>query len=207
MNARFGFALLAAAAVAIGSGCPLQSVQISEPKRSSLHDDASIAVDVKVGRNHVAASAVVRVDGVDLAAALGLTPPFAGAGGNVVVGADVVAVSDFTYDIPPTGNIVVTATLTGLGTGDHTLEAEAAKAGGGTTLKSNAFAVVEPFTLEADVVASAGTPPPPAVVVGNRAGDVVLGESLAAPPVPLANGAGELRAGFVPAAQGRAGSF
>jgi hypothetical protein len=198
--------LLGVAALSLAAGCPLQTVQISAPKRGSLYDDPSIALDVKVGRNHVATSTVVRIDGVDLAGALGLTPPFAGASGNVTIGGDVVAVSDFTYAIPPTGSYQVTATLTGLPVGDHVIAAEAQPIAGGLTTKSSDFAVVEPFGLAAEVIASAGTPAPSAVIVGNHLHDASLGESLAGPPVGISGG-GEIRPGFVPAAQGRAGQF
>ena len=205
-NAKRLLALTAATLLSLAAACPLQTVAISAPKNGSLHDDPSLALDVNVGRNFVATSAVVRVDGVDLAAALGLTPPFADAAGTVTIGGDLVSVSGFTYAIPASGPIELTASLAGLSAGDHTLEAEAQKTAGGTTVKTNTFAVVEPFTLAAEVIASAGTPRPPADVVGNHAGDIVLGEPLAAPPVGIAGG-GELRAGFVPAVQARTGTF
>lgn len=185
------------------AGCPLDTVQISAPKVGALQDDPAVALDVKIGRNHVATSAVVLVDGVDLIAALGLAPPFAGASGNVVIGADVVAVSDFDYAIPPTGPYQITATLTGLSAGDHAIHAEALLGAGGTSSRDRVFAVVEPFTLEADAIASSGGPLPGPVVVGNRVGSASLGESLAAPPVGVSGG-GEIRAGFVPVARARA---
>jgi hypothetical protein len=97
----------------------------------------------------------------------------------------------------------LTATLTGLSPGDYALEAEAAKPGGGLTAKTAAFAIVEPFGLAADVIASAGTPPPGPVTLPNRPANATLGESLAAPPVGISGG-GEIRAGYVPAAAARA---
>ena len=200
--------LVAFASVALLlAGCPLDTVQISAPKVGALQDDPAVALEVKIGRNHVPTSAVVLVDGVDLIAALGLVPPFAGASGNVVIGADVVAVSDFDYAIPPTTDPYrITATLTGLSAGDHAIHAEALRGAGGTSARDRVFAVVEPFTLEAHVIASSGTPPPGPVVVGNHVGSASLGESLAAPPVGISGG-GEIRAGFVPTAQARAGGL
>jgi hypothetical protein len=97
----------------------------------------------------------------------------------------------------------LTATLTGLSPGDYALEAEAAKPGGEITAKTAAFAIVEPFGLAADVIASAGTPPPGPVTLPNRPANATLGESLAAPPVGISGG-GEIRAGYVPAAAARA---
>jgi len=195
--------VLGVAALSLAAGCPLRTVAITAPKRDSLHDDPGVALAVKIGRNHVATSAAVRVDGVDLAAALGVVPPFTSASGNVMIGSDVVAVSDFTYAIAPSGPYQITATLTGLPAGDHVIDADAELIAGGVTATNSVFAVVEPFTLEAEVIASAGTPPPGLLVVGNHIGAASLGESLAGPPVGLSGG-GEIRAGFVPAAQGRA---
>ena len=201
-TARRSLFAVGAVVVRLGSGCPLSTVAIQAPRSGSLHDDPAISLDVLVGRNLVQTATVVRVDGVDLIAALGLTPPFAGASGNVTIGGDVVAVSNFSYVIPAaTDPIRVTATLAGLSAGDHTLEAEAASPGGGApTIKSSLFAVALPFTKELEVVASAGTPPPGLLVIGNRVGAATLGESLAAPPVGIAGG-GSVRSGFVPAAQ------
>jgi hypothetical protein len=198
-------AALGVSLLLLAPACPLTTVQIRAPRPGSLHDDPGLAIDVRTGRNFVFESTVVRVDGVDLIAALGLVPPFAGASGNVSIGGDVVAVSDFTYLIPAaTEPIRVTATLAGLDAGDHLLEAEATKPSSATTLKSAAFAVVEAFALEAEVIASAGTPAPALVPLGTSARAASLGDSLAAPPVGISGG-GELRAGFVPAAAARIG--
>lgn len=195
-----------AGAALLLAGCPLDTVQIAAPKVGALQDDPAVALDVKIGRNHIATSAVVLVDGVDLVGVLGLAPPFTGASGNVTIGADVVAISDFTYAIPATGPYQITATLTGLSAGDHAIDAATLLSAGGTSARNRVFAVVEPFTLEADVIASSGTPAPRPVVVGNHVASASLGESVAAPPVGISGG-GEIRAGFVPAAQGRAGGL
>ncbi|HTY18887.1 MAG TPA: hypothetical protein VMH82_14255 [Myxococcota bacterium] len=207
MASRARVVALAAACllVAAAASCPLQTVQISKPRGGLLDDDPTLAVDVKVGRNFVSTSATVRVDGIDLIAALGLTPPFAGASGSVTIGGSPVSVTEFAYAIPSTSDpIALTATLAGLPPGDHFLEAEALPQGGGAaTLRAVQFALVEPFTREADVLASSGTPPPSPVTLGSRAGDATLGEPLAAPPIPLAAG-DTLRSGFVPVARGRA---
>jgi hypothetical protein len=199
-----GVLLAASCLLATAASCPLQTVQISKPRAGLLSDDPSLAVDVRVGRNFASTSAAVRVDGVDLIAALGLIPPFAGASGSVAIGGELVTVTNFSYAIPSSDPVAVTATLSGLAAGAHLLEASALPSGGGpATVKSASFAVVEPFTRFSDVMASAGTPPPGAVAIGTRAGTASLGEPLAAPPVGLAGG-GSLRAGFVPAAHGRA---
>jgi hypothetical protein len=202
-NAVRVLAALGVSALLLAPACPLQTVQIAAPRNGSLHDDPGLAFEVRTGRNFVHTSTVIRVGSVDLIAALGLVPPFAGAGGNVTVGTDLVAVSDFTYSIPaPPAPIRVSGTLTGLSAGDYVLEAEATKPSTATTTKAAAFAVVEDFTREAEVIASAGTPVPGPVTLGASARIATLGEPLAAPPVGLSGG-GELRPGYVPAATAR----
>ena len=205
MKPRTAAVLFAAScALATAASCPLQTVQISKPRVGLLSDDPGLDVDVRVGRNFVPTSAVVLVDNVDLIAALGLTPPFAGASGSVTIGGNLVAVTGFSYAIPSSDPVAVNATLAGLPAGDHVLEADALPQGGGAaTTKSAAFTVVEPFTDDAEVIASAGTPPPAPVALGTRAGAASLGEPLAAPPVALAGG-DALRVGFVAVAHGRA---
>jgi hypothetical protein len=61
--------------------------------------------------------------------------------------------------------------------------------------------LADPLTLELDVVASAGGAATP-VISATSVEKSSLGESLAAPPVALSGGAGSVRQGFVPAAQG-----
>ena len=205
MKPRAAAILFAASCLlATAASCPLQTVQISKPRVGLLCDDPTLDLDVRVGRNFVPTSAVVRVDGVDLIAALGLTPPFAGASGSVAIGGNLIAVTGFSYAIPSSDPVAITATLAGLSAGDHVLEADALPQGGGAaTMKTAAFAVVEPFADDAELIASAGTPPPGPVVIGTRAGAASLGEPLAAPPAALSGG-DALRAGFVPVARARA---
>ena len=194
------------ASLLLAAGCPLRRVTIVEPRDASLHDDPGVAVSARIGRNFVHTGAVVRVDGVDLAAALGLVPPFADASGVVVIGAQSVAVTGFRYEIPAAPDpIRVSATLTGLAVGDHTLEVEAPPIEPGVPgLDVHVFAVAEPFALAAEVLPSAGTPPPGLVTLPGQPGAVTLGDGLAAPPVGLADG-GSLRPGFAPVARARSG--
>ena len=71
-TARRSLLALGAAIVLLGSGCPLSTVAIQSPRSDSLHDAPALSLDVLVGRNVVQTATVVRVDGVDLIAALGL---------------------------------------------------------------------------------------------------------------------------------------
>jgi len=195
------------AAALVATACPPSTVTINLPRANALLDDPGVAIDLTVPQSFTPTATIVRIDGVDLVTALGLVPPFANASGSITVGADTIAVTGFTWTIPPSGPVAITATLTGLPIADHVLEAQGFPSGGGAaTTKSRSFAVVEPMTLEAHEIASSGTPAMPPVSA-NHAGNATLGESLAAPPVALSNGAGTLRAGYVPAAQGRAGGL
>ncbi len=197
--------LLWVVAALVATACQPR-VMITLPRANALVDDPGVAIAATVAQSFTPTASIVRLDGVDLVAALGLTPPFANASGSVVIGADTIAVTSFSWTIPPSGPVAIAATLTGLPSTDHVLEVQAFPAAGGTSVtRSRPFAVVEPMTLEAHEIASAGTPPPPPVS-GPHAGNATLGEPLAAPPVALSGG-GELRAGYVPAAQGRAGGL
>lgn len=201
------FAGFGIAGLLLAAGCPLRTVSIVQPRDGSLHDDPDVSVAARIGRNFVHDAAVARIDGVDLVAALGLVPPFADASGVVAIGGASVAVSGFTYEIPaPPDPIRVSATLVGLAVGDHVLEVEAPpiEVGAPAGLDVHAFAVTEPFTLEAAVLPSAGTPPPGLVTLPGRPRSVTLGDGLAAPPVGYAGG-GSLRSGFTPVARARSG--
>lgn len=201
-----GVRVLAALAMLASTACPPSTVTITRPRANALIDDPGVAIEVRVPRRFVHDATSLRVDGVDLVAALGLTPPFADASGVVAIGTDVVSVTGFTYAIPASGDIAIAAALAGLSSADHAIEVEAFPSdGGASTRKSRLFAVVEPMTLEAEAIASSGTPAAP-FVPGSRAGNATLGEPLAAPPVAFASG-GSLRAGYVPAAQARAGGL
>jgi hypothetical protein len=195
--------LLVGVASLLATGCPPPNVSIPKPRANALADDPTVAIEVLVPRRFTAEASTVTLDGVDLVAALGLVPPFADAAGNVVIGGQPVAISDFDYEIPASGPVVIRATLSGLAVDDHVLDAQAQPVVSGS-FRSRIFAVVEPMTLEAEVIASSGTPAPP-LVIGNHVGNATLGESLAGPPVGRAGG-GSLRSGYVPAAQARAGA-
>lgn len=194
---------IAAGALVAATGCPPATITISKPAANALEDDPAIVLELSVPRRFVPGGSVVRIDGVDLIAALGLVPPFENASGLVEIGSDTIAVSDFDYVIPSSGRVTMSAVLAGLPSADHLLEVEAVPtAGGAATIVPRAFAVVEPMTLEASAIASSGTPRPP-FTPGPRIGNATLGESLAGAAIPLAGG-GSLRPGYVPSAQAKA---
>ncbi len=204
MHTRRIAALCLAALLATAGSCTLQSVRIRLPVDGAVVDDATVRAEVRVGRNFVHESGVVRLDGVDLIAALGLTPPFAGEGGVVTVGTDTVTISSFDYLIQTGVPTIIDFEFSGLSPGTHDLEAEAEKAASGELVTRNAaLEIVLPFTLEADLVAAAGQPGG-AESAGSE-GTLVnasLGDPIAGAPVALSGGS-ELREGFVAAAEAR----
>jgi hypothetical protein len=183
-------------------GCPLSGVLVETPGDGGLVDDASVQVQVAYGRDLAAAGNELRIDGVELIAALSLVPPFSDAGGVVSIGGTPVTVSDFDYEIPAQDPVVIRVKLAGLDPGLHAIEGRGFDLFSVPVAKTTSFELLaDPMTLELDGVASAGGRATP-VISGTRVGKSSLGESLASPPVALSGGAGSVRQGFVPAAQG-----
>jgi hypothetical protein len=183
-------------------GCPLSGVLVESPPDGGLVDDATVQVQVAYGRDLGAHLNELRIDGVELIGSLGLTPPFADAGGVVSIGGTPITVSDFDYEIPAEDPVVVRAKLAGLDPGLHAVAGRGFDLLGTPVSKATGFELLaDPMTLELDVAASAGGRATP-VISGTSIGKSSLGESLASPPVGLSGGAGSVRQGFVPAAQG-----
>jgi hypothetical protein len=202
--ARLRVSLLAAASLLLvaQSSCPPPSfVRVDAPANGALIDDPSVHVSISVSRDFDAPESVVRVDGVDLIAALGLTPPFANASGVVSIGGTPVTIASFTYSIPAQQPVQISLDATGLAPGAHALEAEANPPSGPPVSTSSGFDQLSGlFGLELDLVANAGGPAKQ-VISATSVRKSALGESVAAPPVALSGG-GTLRQGFVPAATG-----
>jgi len=165
-------------------------------------DDPTVALAAQVATAFDPLSVEVRVDGVDLIAALGLVPPFTDASGTVSIGGQPVQVSAFRYNTATAGNPkLVSAALGGLPEGAHELAVSGLRVSNGQLVTdSHPFVVSSPLALALDVV------PASANRTGAAGGGTLaygtLGASLAGPPVGLSDG-GELRPGFVPAAEGR----
>ena len=92
-------AVLAIVPALLAARCGLQSIVIDAPFHGALLEDPghAVALAARVGTNFDMASVEVRLDGVDLVAALGLVPPFAGASGVVVIGSTPVSISQFSF--------------------------------------------------------------------------------------------------------------
>jgi len=196
---RRALLLLACLPLALAFRCGgLRSIAVDFPGIDTLHDEP-INASARVGTNFVVASVEVRVDGVDLVAALGLVAPFSGASGVVLIGSDPVLVSDFSFTA--TNPRRIDFVLTGLPSGDHVFEVEGMRNDGPLVADANAFQVVGGFSLALDALPAAGLPGGPrdagseGVLV-----NASLGQPFAAAPVGLADG-GQLRAGFVEAAE------
>lgn len=185
----------------LAAPCGLRSIVIDTPFDGALLEDPGhgVALAARVGTNFDLATVEVRLDGVDLVAALGLVPPFTNASGVVVIGSTPVSITGFgfTHDTNPR---LVDLVASGLALGAHALEVEGEKTdGSGSVLDAAGFEIFDPFTLAAQTLVPGGARPRDAGGEGTLFG-ATLGQPLAAPPVALADG-GELRAGFVEAAE------
>lgn len=197
--------LLACTAALVAARCgPLRTIVLQAPDQGALvSQGAGVAVAGRIGRVFDPATAAFEVDGVDLVAALGLTPPFSDAGGAVLVGADVVAVSGFSYDPTLPGDPAFSLLLEGLSPGDHQVQVSAERSADGTLVaKARGFAVVGGFVQELPALGSAGLPTGPLPVGSGLLANQSAGRALAAPPIALSGG-GTLRSGHVEAVERR----
>jgi hypothetical protein len=172
------------------------------PRDGALIDDSVVPAAGSVSSEIERASVAVQLDSVDLIAALGLTAPFAGAGGVVAIGPDLVTVSGFDFATNEAGWSHITLSLSGLPLGSHSLSLAGVNAATGAGMTQTAdFAIVAPFTQEVQVLVSSGAPHPLQAASSTLFG-ATLGQPLAAPPVGLPGGS-ELRTGFAEVAEAR----
>jgi hypothetical protein len=185
----------------VGASCVPKAVEVLAPTDRSLVDDPAVAIEVRVARTLDPESAAVRIDGVDVVAALGLTPPFADAAGVVSIGGTPVAISDFDYEIPSLDPVRVRLRAAGLAPGAHALEAEAFTLDGlDSVLDDATFDVVAAFALALDATAaSGGGPITPLVQPSRKVARATLGDPLAGSA--STPGVGAVDTGFFSAAQ------
>jgi hypothetical protein len=173
---------------------------IDVPVNGALLEDPShsVSASARVGTNFQVASVEVRLDGVDLIAALGLVPPFGDAAGVVMIGSDPIAISGFDFI---TGNPRrVSFVAGGLPLGAHVLEVEASRNdGSGNLIDLAGFQIFDPFSLAAEAIVPGGARPRD-LASGATLFGATLGQPLAAPPVAFGDGS-ELRSGFVEASE------
>lgn len=191
--------LLPFALVSLALNCRgFQSIAIDEPEQTLL--DEAVEVAARVGRNFVVASVEVRVNGVDLIAALALTPPFFDAGGAVMIGPDLVSISDFSFEAAP-DPMRIDLIVAGLSPGPHEVEIEGQKSGTGAFVADVvSFETVGSFAQAANVIPAAARSGPETSGFEGELFGATIGDPLAAAPVGISGG-GELRSGFVEAAE------
>jgi hypothetical protein len=195
---------VAALAVGLGGRCGggFKTIAIDAPTQAAILDETPVAIEARVEGGFDQASVEVRIGGVDLIAALGLAPPFSGAGGQVLVGSDLLTISGF--DFTGVGNPrLISLDVEGLSLGPHTVEVLGLDQSAQLVLRSVTFQLVDHFTQRAGVLAAAGLPEGPAPIAGGAGGELAnatFGQPFAAPPIPLSDGS-ELRPGFVEVAE------
>jgi hypothetical protein len=196
---RSSFVLLTLLGLA-SLGAPCVQSRITAPREAQLVPDPELRVAATLERKYDPASVAVEIDGADVTAAIGLTPPFSDAGGVVVVGGVPVVVQDFDFPVPPTGPWQISLELVGLPEGPHLVEVSAVPTAGGATVTfMRSFSSVDGFALAAGELPAAGLRQP----VGADGGKhriASLGGDVAGPSVPLSDG-GSVRAGFVAVAE------
>jgi hypothetical protein len=198
----YRLALLLLATGLIATRCGTAAVVVTSPRAGAIIENNAVPAAGLVSPEIERASVVLRLDGVDLIAALGLTAPFADAGGVVAIGPELVTVSDFDFITNEAGWSDITLSLSGLPLGSHSLSLSGVNAQtGGDMTETSDFAVVAPFTQEAQALVSSGAPHPLHAASSTLFG-YTLGEPLAAPPVGFPGGS-ELRTGFAEVAEAR----
>jgi hypothetical protein len=205
-RAAIALALLLPALTAVQS-CPEFRVEVLHPKQAALVDDSVVSAAGTFGIHFDVSTAEVRIDGVDVLAALGLVPPFAGAGGVVSVSGQLLVLSNFRFEQNVAGLPEdvwrVDLDVAGLDGGSHDFELRAFNTRAGVVRRhAISFAVVAPFTLEAELLAAAGQAAPQAAGSEGVLHAASFGQPFAAPPVGLSGG-GELRQGFVEVSEAR----
>jgi hypothetical protein len=198
------FVLCSVAGLGLGAPCPggqpLTTVKLDQPRAAQLFDDPSPLVRGagRVGTNFALGSIEVRLDGVDLVSALGLTPPFQSQGGAVVLPSGSVTISGFAVHTPG-GQHSVSFDVAGLAESPHTLEISALRiVNPAVVAASTSFALISPLGIAAQGFPAAARAVP-AAAPGGVLAHQTAGEAGAAAPVAIPGGS-QLRSGFVPVA-------
>jgi hypothetical protein len=179
--------LLALGAVALTAAtCP--QVVVDSPRHLQIVDDPAVPVVARFGQNIDAATSEILLDGVDLIAALGLVPPFTGAGGVVVIGSQSVTVSAFEYLIAPPQPQRVRFTLTGLDPTTHVIELRGVNALSELQIGTRTFSVSTPLVLALDALDAGGNAAPKGLVSGSSASATSLAPPWSAGRIEFSDG-------------------
>lgn len=200
------FVLAGLALGLLGMPCgSFNTIVIDTPANEQLVQDGTLDVEARVAGTFDASTVEVRVGGVDLIAALGLVPPFSGAGGVVVIGADNVTIAGFTYDPTLPGQAkALDLSASGFSEGPSSLEVSGIRNGQATVVTDTAdFQIVAPLGLVAESGSAGGMlQGAQAAGAGSTLANASLAGTPAAAPIALPGG-GALRSGFVEAAEAK----
>lgn len=179
-----------------------KGIVIAEPSPGELETDDAVRLEARIAPAIDAPSVAVLLGGVDLIQQLGLVPPFSGQGGSVVIGPDLVVVSDFAFD-PGAGSPQLSLDASGLSLGAHDFEVSGFRpSDGATVVATRGFVMVGPLDEKAHATLSAGLLRLSLTQGGFRLGNAAAGDVSAGAPVSYADGS-ELRAGVVETIEAR----
>lgn len=186
----------------LAASCVFKGVAIQEPAQNELQTDDVLRFEGRVATQVDPLSVAVLLDGVDLIQHFGLVPPFFGQGGNVMIGGDLVAVSNFDFD-PAAGIPQMSLDASGFSPGPHDIEITGFRPSDATALAtSRDFTMVGPLDEKAGAIVSSGLPHGSAGFGGFLLGNASSGDVSAGVPVSYPDGS-ELRAGVVEVIEAR----
>jgi len=190
-------------AVLAGKCGSVQAIRILAPLQGQLQvTSIPVAVAGQITRDFDPLSVEFVVDGIELSAALGVSPPFSGVAGVVMIGGEAVTVSGFSYDPTLAGTPAFAFDLAGLPAGDHALAVSGTRVSNGVmTTRTRDFGLADGFQQGVVAGAAAGLPGgPEALGASGYLASQCLGQAVAAVPISL-GAAGTLRSGHVEAAE------
>ncbi|MCP3984858.1 MAG: hypothetical protein GY723_10745 [bacterium] len=199
---RLGF-LLVLMPVVLAVGCPtFKGIAILEPVPGELRADDNVRLEARFAKAIDLSTTVVMLDGVDLVQQFGLVPPFTGQGGNVMIGPDLVVVSDFGLD--PDGPYPhLRLDAGGLSVGAHDFDVQGFRpSDGATVIATKGFVMVGALDEKVRAITSAGLVAPSKTSGGFHLGNASAGDASAGMPVSYPDGS-ELRTGVIETVEAR----
>lgn len=179
-----------------------KGILIREPAPGELETDDAVRLEARIAPAIDAPSVAVRLGGVDLIGQLGLVPPFSGQGGSLLIGADLVVVSNFDFD--PGGPFPqLSLDADGLSLGAHDFEVSGFRPSDSVTVvAARQFVMVGPLDEKVRATVAAGLLRPSRTQSGFRLGNAAAGDVSAGTPISYPDGS-QLRAGVVEAIEAR----
>ncbi|MCP5058582.1 MAG: hypothetical protein GY937_17920 [bacterium] len=195
--------LLLIVPLVLAANCgPFKGIAILEPVPGELQADDSVRLEARFAAAIDESTAAVMLDGVDLIQQLGLVPPFTGQGGNVMIGPDLVVVSDFGLD-PDGPYPQLSLDAGGLSLGTHDFEVQGFRPSDGVTvIATKDFVMVGALDEKVRAITAAGLLEPSKTKGGFHLGNASVGDASAGAPVAYPDGS-ELRSGIVETVEAR----